>query len=700
MTTNEQLQDLAIRHAVFLHRYAKGLEADILKFLKRGEEQTVEKLAARLALIQERGFDIGPKTTERLNRMIEELKVLNDQVYAQVETDLTEQLTALGSSEAAFQAKALSASIAIDYTARLPSPQLLKSIVTERPIYGRILKPFVAGLSAANMDRIEQNIRDGMATGESIDKIVARIVGTKANGYRDGVAEVSRRSARSMVRTATTHVSNQAAQETWAANESVLKGYRWISTLDTRTTLICAERDGKVYELGKGPVPPAHPSCRSITVGVTKSWQELGVDRAEVSEGTRASMDGQVPKSENFETWLKKQSADRQDEVLGVKRGELFRSGRYKLRDFIDDRGNTITLQELGETAPVAVIATEAATVATGPFSPINPAITNESITVKPRKVVAKSLDGRLAVNAADPRYDPMPEFRGSKASDFGKAQLSSLTDEAASMMEALMSEADAIADQFGIPRLRAIKSGTGSWAARMGDGNLHINHTIFNGYAGQIGSRVSPVANLAAEKDALALKLKALREEIDAMKANIATLSGAEKDAAIMAYMDKADAFNAIRKEWIAIDKKLLKARSTDKAAEIKEASTWKPGDDPQARPYTTDGYFSDPLDRARSTVYHEMAHHVHQMVRKNGLRRTVATPPVERELRALFANKFHKLGEGFAAKQRVASKYGTTDPYEWFAENFALYMMRRFDLVEPEVKELIERLLKEAKQ
>lgn len=699
MSTNSELLDLTIRHAIFLHRYSRGVENDIVKLLSAAEKDMVERLAARLALIEERGYDLGPASTKRLSEALEEIRAINEGVYSNIQTDLIKQLEALSISEAAFQAKALDSAIAINYATKTPAPALLKSLVTSRPMEGKFIKPLIGEMSAGNIGRIEQAIQLGMTNGESTDKIVRRITGTKANGYKDGVAETSRRSARAMVRTSVTHVSNQVAQETWKANESVIKGYRWVSTLDTRTTLFCAERDGKVFKVGEGPVPPAHTQCRSMTVAVTKSFAELGLDKEDYTPAQRASMDGQVPAGDNFETWLRKQSVERQDEVLGAKRGELFRSGKYKLRDFLDDRGNTVTLDDLDASfAPVAKTVTPKAT--NTPFSPINPAITNESITVKPRKAVAKSLDARFAANAADPRYDPMPEFRGSKATDFGKSQLGSLTDEAASMMEALMSEADAIADQFGIPRLRAIKTGTGSWAARMGDGNLHINHTIFNGYAGQIGTRVSPVAQLAAEKDALALKLKALREEIDAMKANIATLSGAEKDAAIMAYMDKADAFNAIRKEWIAIDKKLLKARSTDKAAEVKEASTWKPGDDPQARPYTTGGYFSDPLDRARSTVYHEMAHHVHQMVRKNGLRRTVATPPVERELRALFANKFHKLGEGFAAKQRVASKYGTTDPYEWFAENFALYMMRRFDLVEPEVKELIERLLKEAKQ
>lgn len=49
--------------------------------------------------------------------------------------------------------------------------------------------------------------------------------------------------------------------------EAVIKKYAkfyvWVSVIDSRTTDICTQRDGTVYEMGEGPLPPAHIRCRS-----------------------------------------------------------------------------------------------------------------------------------------------------------------------------------------------------------------------------------------------------------------------------------------------------------------------------------------------------------------------------------------------------------------------------------------------------
>jgi hypothetical protein len=88
-------------------------------------------------------------------------------------------------------------------------------------------------------------------------------------------------------------------------------------------------------------------NCRSVGTPVTKSWRELGVDVEEFSPSTRASMDGEVPADLNYKNWLTKQSADRQDEVLGVKRGRLLREGKLEIDRFFNDKGRMLSLEEL-----------------------------------------------------------------------------------------------------------------------------------------------------------------------------------------------------------------------------------------------------------------------------------------------------------------------------------------------------------------
>lgn len=95
---------------------------------------------------------------------------------------------------------------------------------------------------------------------------------------------------------------------------------------------------------GDGPVPPLHFNCRCVRIPVVKSWRDLGFDIDEVPEGTRASMDGQVPETQTYGAWLKTQPASVQDEALGPKRAELFRGGMTVDR-FVRD-GRVVRLDE------------------------------------------------------------------------------------------------------------------------------------------------------------------------------------------------------------------------------------------------------------------------------------------------------------------------------------------------------------------
>ncbi|WP_244648621.1 hypothetical protein [Sphingomonas sp. CFBP 13714] len=80
-TTNEKLRDAAIRHAIELGRYGNGLSNRIVALLNSADADILEKLAGRLAAIEERGYDVGPATTARLNRMLDELWDINRAIY-------------------------------------------------------------------------------------------------------------------------------------------------------------------------------------------------------------------------------------------------------------------------------------------------------------------------------------------------------------------------------------------------------------------------------------------------------------------------------------------------------------------------------------------------------------------------------------------------------------------------------------------
>jgi hypothetical protein len=88
-------------------------------------------------------------------------------------------------------------------------------------------------------------------------------------------------------------------------------------------------------------------NCRSSSTPVLKSYRELGIPIDEISASTRASMDGEVPAETTYSEWIAKQSAARQDEVLGPTRGKLFRQGDLAIDRFTNDKGVFLTLDEL-----------------------------------------------------------------------------------------------------------------------------------------------------------------------------------------------------------------------------------------------------------------------------------------------------------------------------------------------------------------
>ena len=351
MNASGKLQDVIISHQIAVQRYGAGVSREIVKLLNTVDQDLTETIVKRLAMIDQRGYDLGKATTARLEKMLEEIRVLNAAVYSKVGDKLEEELTAFGQYEFEFHAEKLQSVIPAILVAKVPPTPMLKAIVTERPFQGVLLKDWVSGMEAARADRIEAAIKIGMVEGQTLDQIVRRIRGTVAAKFADGILMISRRSAQTLVRTSINHVATQAREETYSANSDLISGVRWVSTLDGRTSPVCRARDGKIYETGVGPRPPAHLGCRSTTIPILKSWRELGIDADEASPGIRASMDGAVPSNTTYADFLKRKGSAFQDEVMGKAKAEAFRKG-MPLDGFVDGSGKEYNLDQLRRLNP------------------------------------------------------------------------------------------------------------------------------------------------------------------------------------------------------------------------------------------------------------------------------------------------------------------------------------------------------------
>lgn len=347
-TVNQTLRDRTIRRAHYVEQYKNGLSRKIVGVLNDTLPSIMEKLQKRLDNISTRGYDTSVDSTSRLRKLGQ---VLLDDIAASmdvVKKKLTVDLIEFAKIEAQFQAGLLAHSIPFLLDILSPSPATLQAIVESRPFNGKLLSSWFDSLEASTANRVVQQVNIGLTAGESVSDIVTRLRGTRANNFTDGVLSASRREAETIVRTAANHVSTHAREETYDANSDVIDSVQLVATLDSRTTLYCMSIDGKTFPVNEGPRPPFHMGCRTTTVPVTKSWDELGIKGLkEPPPSTRASMNGQVADSTTYGDWLQDQSNDIQDKALGPERAQLFRDGEVDITRFVNDKGRTLTLDEL-----------------------------------------------------------------------------------------------------------------------------------------------------------------------------------------------------------------------------------------------------------------------------------------------------------------------------------------------------------------
>jgi hypothetical protein len=239
-------------------------------------------------------------------------------------------------------------------------PEQVYAAAMARPFQGVLLRDVLSNLEASRAKRIRETIANGYVANKPTPEIVRDLRGTRALRYEDGVFNRSRREVEAVVRTAVSHTAAFTRDRFEEANGALIKATQWVSTLDSRTTQMCRIRDGLEYTrdthkpIGhsvpwlQGP-GRLHWCCRSTSAAVVKSMRELGLPIGDFTASTRASMDGQVPADTTYAQWFAKQSAARQDEILGPTRGALYRKGGLQLTEFSNNQGQMLTLQQLRE---------------------------------------------------------------------------------------------------------------------------------------------------------------------------------------------------------------------------------------------------------------------------------------------------------------------------------------------------------------
>jgi SPP1 gp7 family putative phage head morphogenesis protein len=235
------------------------------------------------------------------------------------------------------------------------------NIVDKEPIFeGTPLASAWKGVAKNEQLRITQVIRRGLAEGKSYDDIALEV-------RKGNLHNITKAQSKAVTVTAITSITNKADLAVYKTNAKALEGWQYVAVLDSRTSKLCSHLDGKIFPIDNTKdLPPRHWHCRSHTLPVFKSWEDVakleGIANvrkqniAKLSPEELAFYDGQTPSRETYNDWLKRQPKEVQLKHLGdYQKVGMLNSGALTVDKFVNAEGRSIGINELRKETPVVL---------------------------------------------------------------------------------------------------------------------------------------------------------------------------------------------------------------------------------------------------------------------------------------------------------------------------------------------------------
>lgn len=316
------LVDMMTRHQIFL----EGVKAGQSKLFN---DTAAEFRKSFLELILELDIafaSMGQLTKKKLVEFIVKLRAKQFAIYntfsaqllkdlegfVDADRDLTKNMLELYTGEKVEKKDKAFFGVLLTASAIKANAKLL-SVIKNSPIPANGMLPlnFIGGFIASASAVPENLIRKAYANNWTVKQMNDALFGTAAKNFRDGEITRVGYQANSLINTLWQHSS---AIISAAIGSQFFDRYVWVSILDDKTTNTCRERDGRVYEYGKGPLAPAHYFCRSKNIPIDP-------EATVIDEPT------------TYYSWLKNQPKEVQDEILGTSRATSLASGQLKSVD-------------------------------------------------------------------------------------------------------------------------------------------------------------------------------------------------------------------------------------------------------------------------------------------------------------------------------------------------------------------------------
>lgn len=256
---------------VELKEYAKKI--NLLK--KKYENTKNERLKEEISKLVTRG------RITRLQSLIQELSILLGIFSSEYQSLLTESLgatVATGYYRTMFE---IQRGTGVGFGFAKVSPKLVDTLVNTN-WSGKHFSTRIWKNKQLLVKSLEKELKSGITAGKSIDEIT-RMIGKKINGEKEVISR--------LVRTETNHILNQSAAKTY--EEVGLDEYKYLATLDSRTSDVCQKADGKVHKVKDKQVgknyPPLHPNCRSTIIPHFSNLKGTRIARDENGENYKVS---------------------------------------------------------------------------------------------------------------------------------------------------------------------------------------------------------------------------------------------------------------------------------------------------------------------------------------------------------------------------------------------------------------------------
>ena len=261
----KEVNDFMMKYAVD-HKLDYATVTQMLTPIDLAEyNQKIEEL---YAMYRDTGSEYIKIEIDRLNARakITRLQALQDAVNVEL-TKVTHeyQMTLEDTLIGLFTEQYKEVSELLGIMAPVINREAIKTII-EYPYAGKMFSDRIWDNKDALVKHIKQNLTAGIIRGDSIQKMSRQL-------KKD--LNVLYYQAERLVRTETNYAMNQGHLKGYA-DSGVVEKYEFLAAIDSRTSKLCKNQNGKVYKLSDATVgvnyPPLHPNCRSTVIPVLEDW--------------------------------------------------------------------------------------------------------------------------------------------------------------------------------------------------------------------------------------------------------------------------------------------------------------------------------------------------------------------------------------------------------------------------------------------